>query len=320
MRNRKGYTRTKLERYDGDVLVCDRHPHLGVTDAGNPGWYWVLHTPSTLIVAIVEGQDASLELIGRLGAVDGLAAATPAQAVKDKALALVRAWGEERRGRKPKRRKVAQADVVNLEPVYAPGVTPSPKVRSADAELAALIGRGMAGAPVTREEFAAASRKANTLAWRELLMAEVDQTLANPDEVPQQPYRLADGTLCTWDGFRAAYKRLIVIGNELQYRAVMLLDAVDRDEVGREFFRAWEEDWIALIREGWQTWGEAVSHYLASPPVRQEQVRQKLGYIGTRERGWGELGKKTFLRHPEIAEASKARRLVRYEREAKRGG
>ena len=97
MRNRKGYTRTKLERYDGDVLVCDQHPHLGVTDAGNPGWYWVLHTPSTLIVAIVEGQDASLELVGRLGAVDGLAEAAPAQAVKDEALALVGAWGEERR-------------------------------------------------------------------------------------------------------------------------------------------------------------------------------------------------------------------------------
>lgn len=159
-------------------------------------------------------------------------------------------------------------------------------------------------------------------------MAEVDQTLANPDEVPQQPYRLADGTLCTWDGFRAAYKRLIVIGNDLQALAVELLDTsldlLNEDErptrALRDRFRALDERWIALIHEGWQTWGEAVSHYLASPPVRQEQVRQKLGYIGTRERGWGELGKKTFLRHPEIAEASKARRLVRYEREAKRGG
>ena len=62
-----------------------------------------------------------------------------------------------------------------------------------------------------------------------------------------------------------------------------------------------------------------LAHFLASPEIRQQQVKLKLGYIGSRERGWGALGKKTFLRHPEIAEASKARRLVQYEREAKRG-
>lgn len=320
MRNRKGYTRQTMLFPDGkaiDILESDEFPHLGVADAvEDPGFYYIYHIPSRCLAGVVEGQDNALKLIPLLGAVPGLEQEQIPQVALDTALALLRGWRPEK---KTKKKPPPPEPGVKLEPVYQPGVTPSVAVRSADRLLANALGRAMAGQEVTVEEVLEARYKAIALAWREALMAAVNQVLANDDEVPQAPIRLADGTLCSWDGFRESYKRLIIIGNDLQVQAFHILDAAD-EGVDRAAWRELEGRWVELIQEGWLEWTACVSHFLASPPERQEQVRQKLGYIGTRERGWGALGRKTFLRHPEIAEASKARRLVQYEREARRGG
>ena len=319
MRNRKGYTRTAIPDLIGvtEALVSDKFPHLGVADAvDDPGFYYLFHLPSHRLACIVEGQDKVLEAVTLLGAVPGLEQPDPPKVALDTALAILRGWKPEK---KVKKAPPPPEPAVVWEPVYNPGVTPSAAVRAADRTLASILTR----AAVEDAEFVkGAIDRAIALAWREALVAAVDQVLASDDEIPQAPIRLQDGTLCSWEGFRESYKRLIRIGNELQMRAVEFLDYHDQGMPGlqREWLRNWEEDWIGLVTEGWMEWTACVSHFLASPEIRQEQVRQKLGYIGTRERGWGALGRKTFLRHPEIAEASKARRLVRYEREAKRGG
>lgn len=319
MRNRKGYTRVPLPGLlgeDVEVLRSDQFPHLGVADAeSDPGFYYVYHLPSRRLGGIVEGQDRALECVKLLGAVPGLEEEQPPQVALDTALAILRGWKPER----AKKRKEPPVLPVDLEPVYNPGVTPSARVRTADRELASLLGQALAGGTITTVQLTEATTKAVNLGWREALMAEVDQTLANPDEVPEAPIRLLDGTPCSWEGFKESYRKLVVIGNDLQTQAIHLLDAAEDEVLDRALWRSLEDTWVALLTEGWMEWTACVAHFLASPPVRQQQVKDKLGYIGSRERGWGALGKKTFLRHPEIAEASKARRLVRYEREAKRG-
>jgi hypothetical protein len=73
-------------------------------------------------------------------------------------------------------------------------------------------------------------------------------------------------------------------------------------------WRKLDARWVALVHEGWQTWGLAAVCFHQLPREFQAKVRAKLGYIGSYERGWHELGIKTFLRHPEIHEVAPVRR------------
>lgn len=336
MRKRAGYKAVVVDLGGTlgptEVMVPTKAPHLGVikapppSEGGDPlaGWYWVYHLPTRSIAGVVEGEDNYLGFVEMFGAVAGLDVADPAPEALAEAVVVMGQW---RNARKVKKRAVVEA--VRLEPVYNPGVTPSRAVRATDAELAALIGAAMGGdASVGADELWATARRAADLAWKEALVAAVNQVLANGDELPERPAYLVDGTPCNWEGWKEEYKQLIQIGNDLQLAAVALLDLTDMlgpdceitpSAEWKRQYRDQEQVFVATIQRGWKHWGRAVSHFLASPPARQQQVIDKLVYIGNAERGWGALGRITFLRHPEVAEASRARRMVQYARDERRG-
>jgi hypothetical protein len=77
---------------------------------------------------------------------------------------------------------------------------------------------------------------------------------------------------------------------------------------------SWEvidERFRSLVCEGWMIWSGAAFCFDCAPEEFKRNVVAKLGFIGSREKGWHELGIKTFLRHPEVAEVQPLRRELR---------
>jgi hypothetical protein len=68
---------------------------------------------------------------------------------------------------------------------------------------------------------------------------------------------------------------------------------------------------VSLVQEGWMIWSGAAFCFDCAPEEFKRNVVAKLGFIGSREKGWHELGIKTFLRHPEVAEVQPLRRELR---------
>lgn len=136
-------------------------------------------------------------------------------------------------------------------------------------------------------------------------------------EVPDRVPRLLDGTASGWEGFTKSFATLVHLGDRLQQGAIRILAMADlfdqRGEMTSQERERWDrlgEKFSDLIREGWMEWTACAAHYINSPEGRQRQVIKRVGFVGNRERGYHELGMKTFLRHPEVHEAIKRRRVV----------
>ena len=310
MRNRKGYTRV-----NDDLIRSDTFPHLGIEAAGwnGTGWYQVKHLPTNTWVALVGGQDEAMACLDHLG--ENCPELTREEITVGEGLAIyakVAAWTNQ-----PKRPKPFEPGrFPHLDPIYRPGVTPSPAVRAADRVLASAIGRAMVGDPtVTAEVYGAAREDALTKAWRGEIMAVMPGL--KESEVPERGPTLLDGTPSGWEQFQESFATLVHLGDRIQQGAIRILAMVDlfyaNGELTPEERQRWDrlgEKFSGLIKEGWMEWTACASHYINSPKIRQEQVVKRVGFVGAPGRGYHQLGVKTFLRHPEIRKAIVERRVV----------
>ena len=307
MRNRKGYT-----RIDDNLIRSDTYPHLGigVADWNGPSWYKVVHLPTDLWVALVEGQDETMACLAHLGAhCRQLDKPKLDRHDATEIYAVVEAWTNLPKRPKP----LEEGRYPRLDPIYRPGVTPSPAVRAADRQLASQLGRALAGdRTVTSETLVSARDEALTKFWRGEIMAKVPGL--KEQEVPESVPRLLDGTVSGWEAFTESFKTLVHLGDRIQQGAIRILAMADEfDRTGEVDAARWErtgEKFSSLIREGWMEWTACAAHYINSPSLRQQQVVKRVGFVGAPKRGYHELGMKTFLRHPEIREAIKRRRIV----------
>jgi hypothetical protein len=311
---RKGYEWAEIALVCGQTVTGLRHAqahHLGVTDSvimDEATWYEVIHIPSGTTIAVAKTTDYALAIVEALRTIEGLEAVEPDQLTLDLARAsldlVTAAYGRPIERKEPP--KVDDAPW-ELEPVYRPGFTPPSRVRAADRELGKLLGSG--------QPYNDALVRAATLALWEEIMATVPGVRKEEAEAVR-PYFLLDGTRCTWEGFKVSYQKLMLIGDKLNIHAQMILllaEDLEAGDWGADHNRRWRainEVWSKLIIEGWQEWTRAVAHYIASPEDKRAIVVGKHGFVGSRESGWGQLGKKTMYRHPDVLEAIVKRRTV----------
>lgn len=128
---------------------------------------------------------------------------------------------------------------------------------------------------------------------------------------------LRDGTPATPGEFRRRHQALLELGDRL--RAGSLKFQTFYAEGEREGWTSdrldrWgriDERFRTLVCEGWMIWSGAAFCFDCAPAEFQANVVAKLGYIGSREQGYHELGIKTFLRWPEIMAVQPLRREMR---------
>lgn len=313
-RKRKGYEWAEIALACGQTVTGLRHAessHLGITDSvimDEATWYEVVHIPSGTTIAVVETVDYALAIMEALRAIEGLEMAEPDRLTLDLAKAsldlVIATYGVPVARKEPPKMNDAPWE---LEPVYRPGFTPGRAVRAADRELGKLLESG--------QPYNDALVRATTLAlWEEIMVAVPGLRKEEAEAV--QPYFLLDGTRCTWEGFKVSYQKLLRIGDQLNAHAqtiLLLAEDLEAGDWGAGHNKRWRkvnEEWSKLIVEGWQEWTRAVAHYLASPEEKRAIVVGKLGFVGSRESGWGQLGKKTMYRHDDVLEAMVKRRTV----------
>lgn len=146
--------------------------------------------------------------------------------------------------------------------------------------------------------------------------------LAAPRRQEGQRYYLRDGTLANAEQFKVEYQRLMEYGDRLQEGARRLLrlytecggDLTALSDEQRA--RWWKIDarFGEIVCEAWMVWSRCSYCFWASSPTFQKKVTDKIGYIGNAEQGWAELGRKTFLRHPEIKEVAPLRQEMKESR------
>jgi len=202
-------------------------------------------------------------------------------------------------------------------PRYRPGFTPSREVRLLDSKLQTALERALGG---QGEGYLEQTRAAIAVHWREEIMVRVVPGLLLERDVPstgQSPSPSSTSSASSPPSpqqFKKHYNSLLEIGDRLRLGALKFLSLhAEGEEEGWtpervERWRKLDKRWVELVHEGWQTWGLAAVCFHQLPREFQRKVKAKLGYIGSYERGWHELGIKTFLRHPEIQVVAPVRR------------
>jgi hypothetical protein len=128
---------------------------------------------------------------------------------------------------------------------------------------------------------------------------------------------LRDGTPATPGEFRRRYQQLLALGDRLRagslkFQTLYREGAAEGWTVERlDRWEAIDGKFVSLVQEAWMIWSGAAFCFDCAPEAFKRNVVAKLGFIGSREKGWHELGIKTFLRHPEVAEAQPLRREMR---------
>lgn len=283
--------------------------------------YTVTHLPSTNAVTNVRSQREAKALIIALAGVEGLDQTSPPSSALSAAWAIVSSPPVPPRPRKPRKVSPKAVPRYPLAPQYRPGFTPTARQRLLDTKLATALALGLEGRGSGYQEQASAAIAAH---WREEIMVRVVPGLLLESDVPSSSALPGTATKSSPGPreFKRSYNALLEIGDRLRagslkFKALWMEGEAfgwDEERVAR-----WEKldaRYIALVWEGWQTWGLAAVCFDRLPQEFQARVVAKLGHIGSHEHGWHDLGIKTFLRHPEIREIAGIRRRWR-EREAR---
>jgi hypothetical protein len=134
---------------------------------------------------------------------------------------------------------------------------------------------------------------------------------------PSSTATLRDGTPATPGEFRRRYQALLEIGDRLQKGSIAFSRVYAEGEASgwpAPLLEKWEvmdERFRAMACEGWMIWSGAAFCFDCAPEEFKRNVVKKLGFIGSREKGWHELGIKSFLRHPEVAAVAPLRREMK---------
>lgn len=310
------------------------------------GLWTVTHIPSGQKIATLPTQAAGRGCITSLLALPGLASTGPDLSTLSSAMAVVSDLQSSlvekptpSRRRKPTRQPGIGPS--SFSPVFQ-GYVPTPANRAAQNKAALALGKWWDG-----EKGSGAYgllEQAAAIAWREEIMVRVTQApraLLLETDIPTFPSQsptspldsgtasltvtkrplsgatLRDGTPATPGEFRRRYQALLAIGDRLQQGSIAFSKVYAEGEASGwpvPLLEKWEvldERFRSIVREGWLIWSGAAFCFDCAPLAFQQNVVAKLGFIGSREQGWHELGIKTFLRWPEVAQVQPLRRELR---------
>jgi len=193
---------------------------------------------------------------------------------------------------------------------WLPGFTPSESLQA----LARRCNR--AWHSEDDAEFKLAAEEVTQQEWYELIMTRMatgKRATLLASDVPLRAPTL-NGVSCDLAGFKCLFRELWQIGTDIEDIAGRMqgLIAVGEPD-GRD-----EDQWIALdkelsgkIQEGWMKWSSAVYVFATLPLPQQSPFLQRLGFLGSTEKGWHALGKKSFLRSTALSTVLPVRREIR---------
>jgi hypothetical protein len=297
------------------------------------GLWTVTHIPSGEQIATLPTQAAARGCITSLLALPGLVSTGPDPSVLSSAMVVVSSLpslstprpAPKRRPRPSGRRGDAPS---SFSPVFR-GYVPTPADRAAQNTAALAFGELWNGAG-DRSSFATLEQAA-AVHWREEIVVRVTQpprALLLETDVPARlptgtstsggtTCKLRDGTPATPGEFRRRYQQLLDLGDRLRAgsrKFLILYREGEEEGWTAERLDRWEAidgKFVSLVQEAWMIWSGAAFCFDCAPEEFKRNVVAKLGFIGSREKGWHELGIKTFLRHPEVAEVQPLRRELR---------
>lgn len=193
---------------------------------------------------------------------------------------------------------------------WLPGFTPSEALQT---HLRAL---NRAWHSEDDAEFKLAAEETTQMEWRELIVARMatgKRGTLLPSDVPLGAPALS-GVPCDLAGFKSLFRDLWQIGTDIEDVAGRMqgLIAVGEPD-GRD-----EDQWIALdkeltglIQEGWMKWSSATYVLPTLSLSEQSPFLKRLGFLGSAEKGWHALGKKSFLRSATLPIILPLRREIR---------
>lgn len=325
--------------------VHKQAPWLGFHGVeGEETCYTVTHLPSGKAIATLPTQAAGRELIGSLATLPDLACSSPPSGVGSEVQAMISSLSTRLAGAatpSPRLRSGKKPGTVpsSFSPVYPPGVVPTPKTRIAMNEAAIALGQAFSASPRTTDVFALTAGAASVLRREEIVVrvTQPPRAILLEGDIPNLPGEssdsppsttprssrpsstpsLRDGTPATPAEFRRRYQILLDLGDRLRAGSLAFSKVYAEGEregwtVARlEKWEVMDRRFREIVGEGWLVWSGAAFCYDAAPAMFQANVVLKLGYIGDRAHGYHELGIKTLLRHPEIAEVQPLRREMR---------
>jgi hypothetical protein len=303
------------------------------------GLWAISHVPTGRQIATMPTQAAARQAIGLLATMDGLALSLPPSAISSQVTAIVSSLRSPSTPRPASQRRPRPSgnppDVPSsFSPVFR-GYVPTPADRAAQNIAALSLGTAWNGGSTTDlTRFLSEAEQAATIHTREEIVVRVTQPprallletdipphLANSGPPSPSPSGLSatlrDGTPATPGEFRRRYQALLELGDRLRAGSRKFLILYREGEAEGwtvERLDRWEAidgKFVALVQEGWIVWSGAAFCFDCAPEAFKRNVVAKLGFIGSREQGWHELGIKTFLRHPEVAEVQPLRRELR---------
>ena len=197
---------------------------------------------------------------------------------------------------------------MGITPVEVLGYTPSPEVEllTRTAQLA-WLGEG---------DFYATADALNDRRDWEVAVARMTtgkNAILAPSDVPQRAHS-PTGVPCDLPNCKRLFRELMEIGTKIDDVAAAMqgLIAVGEPD-GRD-----EDQWVllekelqGLIWEGWMNWGVCVTVFTTLGLPEQAPFIKRLGFLGSQEKGWHALGKKTFLRSKLLAGLLPLRREIR---------
>jgi len=311
------------------------------------GLWTISHVPTGMKIATLPTQAAARQAIGLLVSLPGLEKPTPSCAPSEVSALLSSlppspARTTTTRSSRPSGTRGTKDGPSSCSPVPPPGVVPTPATRAALNKAALAFGQlwsgdatGASSVPSATPAWHALESAAATL-WREEIVVRVTQpprAILLETDIPTTPpvterrntptspdggqYALRDGAPATPGEFRRRYQTLMDLGDRLRAGSLRFQTLYREGEAEgwtSERLDRWEKidaKFRALVGEGWLVWSGAAFCLDCAPEEFRVNVVRKLGFVGDRERGWHELGVKTFLRHPEIADVAPLRREMR---------
>jgi hypothetical protein len=311
------------------------------------GLWTASHVPNGMMIATLPTQAAARACIGCLLSLPSLRDETPPPSLRSAVAAIVSSVpspppkATTTRSSRPSGTPRSAASPSSFSPVFR-GYVPTPADRAAQNTAALAFGELWNGAG-DKSSFATLETAA-AVHWREEIVVRVTQpprALLLETDIPKyaslspsspaisgstSPPRtsgpsstatLRDGTPATPGEFRRRYQQLLDLGDRLRAGSLKfrtLYREGEREGWTVERLDRWEAidgKFVSLVQEAWMVWSGAAFCFDCAPEEFRRNVVAKLGFVGSREKGWTELGIKTFLRHPEVAEVQPLRRELR---------
>jgi hypothetical protein len=303
------------------------------------GLWAISHVPTGRQIATLPTQAAARQCIGLLVSLPGLQGTSPPSDLSCSVEAILSNLPSPSTPRPASRRRPRPSGnppdaPSSFSPVFR-GYVPTPADRAAQNIAALSLGTAWNGGSTTDlTRFLSEAEQAAAIHAREEIVVRVTQpprALLLETDIPPHLAKsgppspspsglsatLRDGTPATPREFRRRYQQLLDLGDRLRAGSLRFQTLYREGEAGGwtvERLDRWErldERFRALVCEGWMVWSGAAFCFDCAPEEFQRNVVAKLGFVGSRERGWTELGVKTLLRHKEIQDVQPLRREMR---------